>query len=135
MSRPVTILLAAILTAIIGIAALAVAVVAVVTIAGSTSSPASTMVLPGFDLVIVGLAVSIGLFGLAALGAAFGLSRRAAWAYPVAGIVHVVALAGALIATATSGPNAAVLTALGVAIAVGGLATLTSPSSRSARWT
>ena len=71
---------------------------------------------------------------LIACATLIALSRRAAWAYPVAGIVHVVALAGALIATATSGPNAAVLTALGIAIAVGGLAPLTAPSSRSARW-
>ena len=47
MSRPLTILLAAILTAVVEVAALAVALVAVLSIAGSTVSPATTMACPG----------------------------------------------------------------------------------------
>ncbi|MGK2850192.1 MAG: hypothetical protein ACSLFN_04685 [Candidatus Limnocylindrales bacterium] len=66
------------------------------------------------------VAAASGSFGVAGLIAAVGLWRGRAWAPVVAGVVQLIGTLGAIVAVATSGPQAPTL--VGLALVAGGLA-------------
>lgn len=117
---------AAIATAIVGLGALGFAVL----LLALAQSGIGTIRLPGVGSILVALALVTALYGAAAIGAAIGLWRGAAWAVAVGAIVHAVALTGVLVAADTSGVGPHIVA--GAFLTVAGLLTLT-PSLRGPR--
>jgi hypothetical protein len=69
-------------------------------------------------------------YGVVALVAAAALWMRRAWAWPLAAAVHLIALSGVLVASATGGPGAHI--AAGVTLSAAGFAALVPEETRRA---
>jgi hypothetical protein len=122
--RPLSLLGATVLTATVALGALLFGAFFVAIAAGAIGF----FVRVGFG----GLAGAIGVaslaYGLTAVLAAGGLWLRRAWAWPLAALIHLVALLGILVAASEGGFGAHI--GAGLALAIGGIGSLTSPSVR-----
>jgi len=123
--RTLSLLLAIVLVGTTGVAALLFAALLFGVAAGAVS-----LLGPGMNAIgWVMAAAAIG-FGVIGVVAAFGLWRRHAWAWPLAAVVQLIGTLGAIVAIATSGPQAP--TIMGVALVAGGLVAVIAPATRRA---
>jgi hypothetical protein len=124
-TRPTSLLSAVVLVAITGAAALSLAglllavAAGVFALLGPSISPAAWVV-----------AAAATVFGAAGLVAAIGLWQGRTWAWPIAAGVQLVGTLGAVVAIATSGPQAP--TVIGTAMVAAGLAAVIAPDTRRA---
>lgn len=108
-------ILASVLVATTSVGALGFAAFLVAIAAGAVG-----LLGPGINAIGWIVAAASGLFGIVGLVAAVGLWRGRDWAPVVAGVVQLIGTLGAMVAVATSGPQAPTL--IGLALVTGGLA-------------
>lgn len=124
-TRPTSLLAAVVLVALTGVAALLFGALFVAVSAGAIP------ILDGGVRPITWLVAGASLaFGSAGVAAAFGLWQGRTWAWPVAAGVQLSGTLGAVVAIATSGPQAPTL--IGTVLVLAGLVAVVAPDTRRA---